>query len=227
MTLVLLPGMMCDARLFQPQLEAFPNSRVLQSPYHDTINGMAKDVLEAAPAKFDLAGLSMGGIVAMEIARMAPTRIRKLALLDTNHRAEKEAAQRARLPQIKAVQKGQLADVMREEMKPKYLAHSPQKQAILDLCMEMALNLGADVFANQSKALMERPDQTETLQNLTCPSLVLCGAQDRLCPVDTHRTMASLIPNSELEIIENAGHLPTLENPSQTNAALTRWLEAT
>ncbi|MEP1537365.1 MAG: alpha/beta fold hydrolase [Paracoccaceae bacterium] len=227
MTLILLPGMMCDARLFQPQLEAIPDCTVITTTDRDTIHAMAQDVLAAAPDQFDLAGLSMGGIVAMEVARLAPTRVRKLALLDTNHRAETDAVRTARLPQINAVQNGRLIDVMRDEMKPRYLADSVHKQSILDLCMDMATDLGPAAFVTQSHALMTRPDQTETLKSLQYPALVLCGADDHLCPVQTHQIMADLIPQADLKIIDHAGHLPTLEQPSSTNAALLQWLKTT
>lgn len=225
MALVFLPGMMCDERLFAPQTQVFDLSIVMTSTNRNTIKKMATDVLETAPATFDLAGLSMGGIVAMEIVRLAPERITRLALLDTNHRAEKQVVRLGRLPQIEAVKNGRLMDVMRDEMKPRYLAAGPQKTEILDLCMTMAKELGPAAFINQSIALMDRLDQTETLRSVACPTLVLCGAEDQLCPIPTHRDMAALVPNATLKIIDGAGHLPTLEQPSQTNAALTRWLE--
>ena len=114
---------------------------------------------------------------------------------------------------------------MREEMKPNYLAGGPGRAAILDLCMEMAVDLGNQVFLNQSVALMNRPDQTETLRRYTGPSLVLCGREDSLCPVERHELMHGLLANSRLEIIEEAGHLPVLEQPEQTTAAMARWLE--
>ena len=226
MTLVFLPGLMCDARLFQPQLDTFPDSVVVTSTGRTSITDMAQDVLDANPDEFDLLGLSMGGIIAMEVVRLAPKRVRKIALLDTNHRAEKEEVRQARLPQIEAAQNGQMMDVLCEVMVPRYLANGgSNNDTLTDLCLEMATDLGAAAFVNQSYALMDRPDQTETLRNLNCPALVLCGIEDRLCPVLTHETMAELIPQATLEIVKDAAHLPTLEQPSHTNAAIARWLE--
>lgn len=121
---------------------------------------------------------------------------------------------------------GRMAEVMRDEMKPNYLADGPDKQGLLDLCMEMALDFGAEVFIRQSIALRDRPDQTETLKAFDGPALVLCGRHDALCPVARHELMAGLLPNALLEIVEGAGHLPTLEKPNETNMALARWLEA-
>ncbi|AUH34249.1 alpha/beta fold hydrolase [Paracoccus tegillarcae] len=227
--LVLLPGMMCDARLFAPQIAALGLDRTLHLPPiagHATMAALAAEVLAHAPPRFALAGLSMGGIVAMEVLAQAPDRIERLALLDTNPRAELPEVQARRAPQIAAVQAGQLREVIRDEMKPNYLADGPGKQAILDLCMKMAMDLGPAVFENQSLALRDRPDRQDVLRNVSVPTLVLCGRDDRLCPVERHELMHDLIPGSTLEIINGAAHLPVLEKPQETTAALARWLEA-
>jgi len=227
--LVLLPGMMCDGRLFAPQIAAFSGTRpVTVAPIseHDTVAALATDVLAHAPPVFALAGLSMGGIVAMEMLAQAPERIDRIALLDTNPLAEAGAVKARRGPQMEAVRQGRLAEIMRDEMKPNYLAEGPGRAAVLTLCMDMALDLGPEVFLRQSRALMARPDQSETLRAARLPALALCGREDALCPVARHELIAGLIPGAQLEVIENAGHLPTLEQPETTNAALARWLEA-
>ncbi|WP_293575760.1 alpha/beta hydrolase [Phaeobacter sp.] len=225
---LMLPGMMCDARLFAPQIAILSQSvpvSIAPIGHSDTVTSLAETILAQAPPRFAVAGLSMGGILAMELMRQAPERIAGAALMDTNPLAETPEAQGRRAPQIAAVRAGRLAEVMRTEMKPNYLAPGPETGAILDLCMEMALDLGADVFINQSLALRDRPDQTETLRQFTAPTLVLCGQQDTLCPLSRHELMHDLLPNSELAVIDGAGHLPTLEKPTQTTAALLRWLE--
>ena len=225
--LVLIPGMMCDARLFMPQIAAFSHGRaVLLAPIHndDNVAGLAQAILATAPPRFALAGLSMGGIVAMEILRQAPERVDRIALLDTNPLAEQDDIKARRLPQMQAVQNGRLRDVMRDEMKPNYLAPGPNRAGVLDMCMTMALDLGPHAFLRQSRALMDRRDQTDTLRNAQLPALILCGQHDTLCPVARHQLMADLMPNAHLEIIKNAGHLPTLEQPGATNTALGRWL---
>ncbi len=193
---------------------------------HDTMEAIAKDILSQVPPTFALAGLSLGGIVAMEVLRQAPQRVERLALLDTNPLAEAQEKQATRVPQINDVKAGNLRRVMRDEMKPNYLTDGPHRRAILDLCMEMAMDLGPEVFENQSLALRDRSDQTETLRAYSGPALVLCGRDDALCPVERHELMHSLLSGSTLIIIENAGHMPTLENPTDTTAALTSWLEA-
>lgn len=227
--LLLLPGMMCDARLFGPQIEALAPRREIVVPLptgHDDMAALAAEILRRAPGRFALAGLSMGGIVAMEIVRQAPGRVDRLALIDTNPLAEADAVRARRAPQIETVRQGRLAEVIRDEMKPHYLAHGPGRQAILDLCMDMALDLGAGVFCRQSRALRDRPDQQDTLRRYRGETLILCGREDALCPVARHELMHDLVQGSDLKIIEGAGHLPTLEQPEATTRALARWLEA-
>jgi pimeloyl-ACP methyl ester carboxylesterase len=226
--IVLLPGMMCDARMWGPVMGAFAGRAVLHAPLTEgnTMAALADAVLDLAPRHFALAGLSMGGIVAMEIVARAAERVERLALLDTNPLAEAAEVKARRGPQIDRALGGGLAGVMRDEMKPNYLADGRGKAAILELCMEMALALGPDVFASQSRALRDRQDRTATLAAFGRPALVLMGLSDRLCPRDRHDLMHRLMPQSALCLVEGAGHLPTLEQPAATAAALSRWLEA-
>ncbi|EAR52885.1 hydrolase, alpha/beta fold family protein [Oceanicola granulosus HTCC2516] len=226
--LVLLPGMMCDARLFSPQTTYFSGRRAVHhAPISgaETVQALAAEVLARAPDRFALAGLSMGGIVAMEVLRQAPGRVDRIALLDTNPLAEADTVKLRRGPQIEKARAGELAEVMRDEMIPNYLADGPGNPKLLELCAAMARDLGPEVFIRQSLALRDRPDQSEALQAFDGPALVLCGRHDALCPVARHELMAGLLPRATLEIIEGAGHLPTLEKPDETNAALARWLE--
>ena len=225
--LVLLPGMMCDARLFAPQIAAVSATRAVHcAPIggHDTVAALAAEVLAHAPPRFALAGLSMGGIVAMEVLRQAPERVERLALFDTNPRAELPQVRAGREPQIAAARAGGLAGIMRDEMKPNYLADGPDRGRILDLCMEMAMALGPEVFVRQSRALACRPDQQATLAAFRGPALVMMGEDDRLCPRDRHQQMHALIPGSRLAIVAGAGHLPTLEQPEVTTAEINQWL---
>ncbi|MGR3502951.1 alpha/beta fold hydrolase [Pseudaestuariivita sp.] len=220
--------MMCDARLFAPQINALSAKRaVMVAPItsSDSIEVLAEEVLAHTPPRFALAGLSMGGIVAMEVIRRAPDRVTRLALMDTNPKAEHPAVAAAREPQIAKVQGGQLRSVMRDEMKPNYLADGPNLGAILDTCMAMAEALGPEVFVRQSRALQARPDQQVSLKAVRVPTLVLCGEDDGLCPLHRHTLMRDLIPGAVLEVIAGAGHLPTLEQPEKTTQALERWLQ--
>jgi pimeloyl-ACP methyl ester carboxylesterase len=225
--LVLIPGMMCDARMWG----VVPQALAPRTTHHalpvagETIPDMAAAILANAPPRFALAGLSMGGIVAMEMLHQAPGRIERLALLDTNPLAESPEVQARRAPQIARAVSGDLKGVMRDEMKPNYLA-DPSDTATLELCMAMARALGPEVFRCQSIALRDRADRTRTLAGYTGPALVLMGEFDRPCPRDRHILMHRLMPQSRLVIVPGAGHLPPLEQPEPTTAALKDWLIA-
>lgn len=226
--LVFLPGMMCDARLFGPQIAALSaDHAVMTVPISnsDRISEIASYVLEQAPEKFALAGLSMGGVVAMEVMRRAPDRVRRIALMDTNPLAETPQSAATYEPMIVGVRTGKMAKVMRDFMRPEYLAPGPHRSEILELTMDMALNNGPDVFERQARALQRRRDQQSTLRKCKVPALVLCGEHDGLTPVKRHTFMAELIPYAKLEVIGDAGHLPTLEQPDATTAALRQWMK--
>ena len=230
--LVLLPGMMCDERLFAPQISAFKEERLVQVvdiSRADSMSAIASQVLDQAPDVFALAGLSMGGIVAMEILRQAPQRVERLALLDTNPRAELIDVQVNRNRQIQCVQNGELHRLMHCEMFPHYLAQSLpaiNAQNILSLCSDMAMSLGGAAFIRQSRALQNRIDQQQVLSQYRRPSLVLMGNEDTLCPLDRHQLMHTLLADSTLVVIDQAGHLTTLEQPEAVNLALKNWLHA-
>jgi pimeloyl-ACP methyl ester carboxylesterase len=223
--LVLIPGMMCDARMWGK----LPDALAPRPVHHalpvegESIAAMAAAILSQAPPRFALAGLSMGGIVAMEMLEQAPDRIERLALLDTNPLAERAEVAARRAPQIARALSGDLRGVMRDELKPNYLADAGDT-ATLDLCLAMAEALGPEVFRRQSIALRDRADRTATLARFTGPALVLMGSEDRLCPRDRHDLMHALMPQSRLVIVKGAGHLPPLETPIRLRTALKDWL---
>lgn len=223
--LLLIPGMMCDARMWgglPAALHPLPVGHALPTQ-SETMQAIAAAILAEAPPRFALAGLSLGGIVAMEMLHQAPDRIDRLALLDTNPLAESPEVRARRQPQIDRALSGDLDGVMREEMKPNYLA-DPTDTAMLDLCLDMARALGPQVFRRQSLALRDRQDRTATLSAYTGPALVLMGEHDKPCPRDRHDLMHRLMPQSRLVIIPGAGHLPPLERPAATLSALKDWL---
>jgi pimeloyl-ACP methyl ester carboxylesterase len=220
--------MMCDATLWSAQLDALgADYRVSVGDITgaQSVQDIAAQVLSQAPLSFAVAGLSMGGIVALEMWRQAPERIERLALLDSNFRPDTPQRQRIRDRQVADVAAGALGQVLQDELKPNYLANCHKDNlALLNEVLFMGMALGGEVFQRQSLALRERPDSTATLAGITCPALVLCGDEDRLCPPELHREMAALIPNAVLEIVPSCGHLSTMEQPGAVNTALQRWL---
>jgi len=220
--ILLLPGMMCDSRLWEPQVDAID----LPVFHADTTNSdnfaeMAAGILDRAPASFGVAGLSMGGILAFEIWRQAPERVTHMALLDTNPHAEVPERKTLRLRQIEQASSGRLRQLAIEELKPLYLAKAHRDdETLLGTILDMAMDLGPDVFRTQSLALRDRLDSVATLATIDCPTLVMCGDEDTLCPVEYHELMAQEIPNVRLAVIENCGHLSPLEQPDVVTAAL-------
>ncbi|RME62431.1 MAG: alpha/beta fold hydrolase [Alphaproteobacteria bacterium] len=228
--ILFLPGMMCDARLFAPQMarlgRRYPVS-CADLGRDDSIAGMAARVLRTVPPRFVAVGLSMGGIVAFELWRQAPARVAGLVLMDTNARAETPSRQAARAPQIAKARAGHLRAVIAEEMKPSYLGAAARRDAaLLNLIVAMAMDLGPAVFVRQSIALRERPDSMATLATIACPTLILCGADDRLCAPAHHAQMACRIKGAQFRVLPGCGHLPTLEAPAQTSALVEAFIQA-
>ena len=225
--LVFIPGMMCDSRLFQPQISEFSKQYLVciaPVSYSDSIEKISFEILRQLPPKFTLIGLSMGGILAMEIIKKEPERVMKIVLMDTNFKSETTETKSKRISQIKLVNEGKLEAVMKKQILQNYLVKNKKNQKILELCLKMAKELGKEIFINQSKALAARKNYKEILKNIKVPSLIICGRYDRLCPIEVHREMESLIKYSTLEIIPDAAHLPTLEQPSYLNKILKEWL---
>ena len=226
-SIVFIPGMMCDKRLFAPQIQNLSSKYkclVADLTKNSSIEQYATDILEKAPERFILLGVSLGGIVAMEIAKRANTRISHLILMDTNPFVEKEVIRNQRHLLINDVENGSLASVMKEYYIPKYFYVKKLQKGLQKTCFDMAITLGAKTFIKQSKALMERNSQIDGLKDLDCKTLIVCGEYDQLCPISYHVTMNKLIKNSKLVILNKTGHLPTLENPKITNQQLQLFL---
>lgn len=227
--LVLLPGLLCDRALWQPQLSGLADvaeMTVADLTRRDSADGMAADVLRDAPPRFALAGLSMGGYIALTIMRMAPERVTRLALLDTTARADTPERTRARELLIAQARVGQFKGIsprlLPEWIHPSRLNDTALTQAVID----MAGRVGRDAFIRQQTAIMGRIDSRPGLSHIDCPTLVVCGRQDRTTPVELATEIAADIPSSRLVIIEECGHLSTLERPEAVNAAMRAWLIA-
>ncbi len=226
--LVLVPGLLCDAALWRHQaahLGGLAEVIVADTTRRDTIAGMAEDILDAAPARFALAGLSMGGYVALEIMRRAGERVERLALLDTSARADTPEQTRRRRDLIALARRGRFKGVT-PRLLP-LLVH-PARLEDADLVATvtaMAERVGRDAFLRQQTAIMGRPDSRGDLAGIVCPTLVLCGREDALTPVEHHREMADGIPGARLVIVEDCGHLAPLERPYAVTAVLRYWLQ--
>ena len=227
-SLLFLPGMMLDERAFNAQISLLSQTvdiAVGDLSKGDCVEEIARNVLDKAPERFALAGLSMGGIIGFEIWRQAPYRVTHLALLDTTPHADRPERSQQRLDQMAAVDKGQLRDVITTGMTPQYLAIKNRGNiTLLEAILEMGLSLGPHVFRSQSMALMSRPDSLPTLSAIDCPVLVLCGRDDALCTVTVHQLMADLIPSADLVVLAECGHMSTLEEPTAVGRALEHLL---
>ncbi len=225
---VFLPGLLCDSQLWQPQVVGLGPSIepwVADFRRDDSIAGMAKSALAEAPfPKFALAGLSMGGYVALEVMRQAPERIERLALLDTQARPEAPEARERRLALMALAEKGEFMGVT-DRLMPLLVHGSRMADApLVELIKDMARNIGKEAFLRQQKAIMERPDSRDSLLKIRCPTLVLCGEHDLLTPRDRHEEIAAAIRGSTLVVVPGCGHMSTLEKPMEVNRALSAWL---
>lgn len=226
-TVVFLPGLMCDARLFGPQIADLSRDHaVMVAPITqgERIEEIASALLDLAPSRFALAGQGMGGIVAMELYRRAPERVTRLALMDTTPLPETSQIAAMRDPQIIRARSGRLEEVLAEELRLNDLAPGPHQRDVRALVLDMARGLGAEVFARQSRAMQRRRDQQGTLRRINVPTLVLCGAEDARYPIKRHSFMAEMIPKADLRVVDGAGHMPTLDQPEAVTQALRDWL---
>lgn len=228
--LLLLPGNMCDARLWTPVREALDAAgwpaAVADLSRDDSIAGMAARVLRQGDARIVPIGFSMGAIVALELMRQAPERVAGLALIAVNAGADLPERAAARPRQQAEVRAGRLAQVVADELKPNYLAAANRADAGLrDLTMAMALDLGEETFVAQSEALRTRADLRPVLDRPGVPVFLACGAEDRLCPPDWHERWAAAVgATAVLHVIAGAGHLLPLEQPDRLAQALIPWL---
>lgn len=227
--LVLLPGMLCDAGLFAHQAEhlsELADVSVGDLTRDDSIAGMARTVLDAAPGRFSLAGLSLGGIVAMEIMRQEPERVERLALLDTSPLPPRPDQLETWDGFEEMTKSGRFMEVTRERLMPALIHPDRRHEAALtDAVERMAVNVGEDAFVRQLSAQRGRPDSREDLARIECPTVVLCGRDDALCPYPLHGEMAHVILGAALVPIEGCGHLSSLERPEAVTAVLGYWIQ--
>jgi pimeloyl-ACP methyl ester carboxylesterase len=225
--LVLVPGLLCTGALWAPQIAALADiadCTEANHRRHRTMRGIARSILAAAPERFALAGLSMGGYIACEILRQAPERVERLALLDTGARAD--------TPERTAARRDLIATAEREgvrraqELLMPTLIHPARlnERPLVDTILQMAVDTGLAAFERQQAAIIGRPDSRPLLASIRCPTLVLVGEQDARTPPELAREIAGAIPGARLEMVPDCGHLPTLERPEAVTRALRAWL---
>jgi pimeloyl-ACP methyl ester carboxylesterase len=227
--LILLPGLLLDSALWQHQLAALADVAdmvVGDLTKDDSMAAMARSILAAAPPRFALAGLSMGGYASFEIMRQAPERVTRLALLDTSARPDTPAQTKERRAFVAMCERGEFKGVT-PRLLPRWIHPSRvNDKALTETVMSMTARVGRDAFIRQQTAIMNRPDSRPGLSRIDCPTLVLCGHEDRATPVEVHREIAADISSARLLIVPECGHLSPLERPEAVNAALRTWLTA-
>ncbi len=225
---MLLPGLLCDSALWEPQrtgLADIADVTVADLTRHDSIKAMAGSVLETAPPRFCLAGLSMGGYVALEIMRQAPDRVERLALLDTSARVDTAENFRRRRGLISLARMGRFKGVTPRLLPMLLHPDRLSDEGLTQLVMDMAERVGQEAFIRQQTAILGREDSRPGLSSIDCPTLVICGRQDQITPPELSEELAAGIPQAELFILENCGHLSSIERPDEVNAHFRRWLQ--
>lgn len=224
---VLVPGLLCSPRLYAEQLPALWRSgpvTVASHRHDDSMAAIAGRILAAAPPRFALAGLSMGGYLAFEIMRQAPHRVERLALLNTSAHPDTAEASAGRREQIAMAEDGKLTEVV-DLLAQRWLRAAVRgDQALLGVIRQMADETGPEAFARQQAAIMSRPDSRPGLTAIGCPTLVVAGTEDEVTVPGHGEEIASLIPRARLVMIPDCGHLSTLERPEAVTRALTDWL---
>jgi pimeloyl-ACP methyl ester carboxylesterase len=224
MPVVLVPGLVCTARLYEAQLPALGQATVADHTGGDSMAAVAEQILAAAPPRFALVGLSMGGYLAFEMVRRAPDRVERLALLDTSARPDTPEQTQARRELMELAEAGRLDEVV-DRLLPLFV--HPDRLADGPLCetvREMAEATGAEAFVRQETAIIGRPDSRPDLAAIGCPTLVLVGDSDALTPPDCAAEIAAGIEGARLVTVEQCGHLTALERPAEVTRALVQWL---
>jgi pimeloyl-ACP methyl ester carboxylesterase len=231
--LLLVPGMLCSPRLFAAQAAALageaeivvPDWRRAPLAIWDTWESAARWVVEQMPAeKFALAGLSLGGVLALEIMQFAAPRVSRLALLDTGARSQDETARATRRARIRLVEQGHFELALGLQMARFLPAYRLPDTTLVDEVVTMCGEIGADIYKRQEELAMVVADRRPDLPKIGCPTIVVCGRDDAATPLLLSEEMAAAIKGSELIVVEQCGHLVTMEKPEETNAILKRWL---
>jgi len=227
--IILVPGLLGSPRLYAEQIPALWRVGPVTVATHtqdDSMGGIAKRILASAPARFALAGLSMGGYVCFEILRQAPKRVAKLMLLDTSARPDAPEQSAQRRLQIEMAATGRLGEIM-DGLFPR-LVHARRwgDESLRRICRAMQQDVGVEGFINQQTAIMGRPDSRPTLAAIRCPTLVIVGDGDVLTPPERAEEIANGITDARMSVIRDSGHLSTLEQPTAVTRSMVEFLRA-
>ena len=225
--LVLVPGLLCDATIWQPQLDSLASSTemtVARSTGHDHIAALARQALDAAPERFALAGHSLGGRIALEMLRQAPERIERLALLDTGVHPAGPGEREARYALVRLAEQDGMRAHARAWLPPMVHPDRRNERPLVDPLTVMVERSTPASFRQQQDVLLSRPDAGPVLATITCPTLVLVGREDAWSPLAQHKAIAAAVTGAVLRVIEHCGHMSTVERPVEVNAALREWL---
>src|SRR5579863_9413879 len=231
---ILLPGLVCDQTVWQQQIDALSDvadSTCADYGTLDSLPAMAEAVLRAAPERFSLAGHSMGGRVALQVYRLAPHRVARIALLDTGYlplaaaeAGQQEAEARKRGELVALAQSQGMRAMLRQWLPPMIAPRRINDTVLVNAIVEMMSRKTPEIFAAQVRALLARPDASAVLEQIRCPALVLTGSEDGWSTPAQHAAMAAKIPGSQLVIVPDSGHMSTMERPAAVSAALRAWL---
>lgn len=231
--LLLVPGVLCSPRLFAAQVAALegeaeivvPDWRRAPLSIWDTWETAARWVIDQMPAeKFALAGLSLGGMLAVEIMQFAADRVTKLALLDTGMRSQNEAERAVRRARIRLADEGRFELVLGMQMTRFIPAYRLPDKPLVDEVMTMCGEIGVEIYKRQEELAAIRVDRRPDLPRIKCPTIVVCGRDDAATPLFLSEEMAKAIPAAALVVVEQCGHLVTMEKPEETNQILKFWL---
>ncbi len=227
--LLALPGLLCDERLWQGQVAALAPDHPVTSfalVPQDSMSALAAAALVKAPAgRFALAGLSMGGYLALEIMRQAPERVAALALLDTS--ARPDSAEQTAFRHAAIAESADDFDAVMRAFLPRLVHPSRLDDASLVATIgSMARTIGRAGYVRQQQAIIGRADSRPTLAQIRCPTLVVCGREDVLTPLELSQEIAAGIAGARLVVVENSGHMTTMERPAEVTAALRSWLDS-
>ena len=230
--LVLIPGLLCDATVWLHQRAALADMadvRVCDNGARDSLAAMAKAILDSAPPRFAVAGHSMGGRVALEVYRAAPKRVSGIALLDTGYSplapgvaGEREVA--GRLALVETARRDGMRVMAREWVQGMVHSARLSERPLVDPILDMFESKTPEIYAAQTRALINRPDARRVMNMIRCPALVLCGREDSWAPVQRHLEMSAAIAGSTFVEIQDCGHMCTMERPEAVTSALKKWL---